>query len=64
MKELSEKLREILDKKLDRIMAAGADGYLVKPVETPVLLQHVEGLLNHGGYDLKVKDRPCTAGIS
>jgi CheY-like chemotaxis protein len=30
----------------DRIMKAGADGYLIKPVEKSVLLQSIEVLLD------------------
>ncbi len=31
----------------DRIMAAGADDYLAKPLERGILLQHIEGLLKN-----------------
>ncbi len=31
----------------ERIMAEGADDYLVKPVDNNIFLHHVEGLLNH-----------------
>ena len=34
----------------DRIMEAGADGYLAKPVVMDTLLQHVENLLNNKKY--------------
>ena len=34
----------------DRIMEAGADGYLAKPIERVVLLQRVEELLNKKAY--------------
>ena len=32
----------------DRIMEAGADDYLAKPVDAPMLIHHVEGLLRNG----------------
>jgi len=35
---------------MDRIMDAGADGYLAKPVALDTLLQHVENLLNNKTY--------------
>ena len=31
-----------------RIMEAGADDYLAKPVDAPMLIHHVEGLLKNG----------------
>jgi len=37
----------------DRIMEAGADDYMVKPVEKDVLLQHVEALLTKDSYNGK-----------
>ncbi|MBL7205913.1 MAG: response regulator, partial [Desulfobacteraceae bacterium] len=33
----------------DRIMEAGADGYMAKPVMRDALLRHVEDLLNRKG---------------
>lgn len=38
----------------DRIMATGADGYLAKPLERGILLQHIEGLLNRRGNMPKI----------
>jgi CheY-like chemotaxis protein len=35
---------------LDRIMEAGADGYLAKPVVMDALLQQIEDLLNNDKY--------------
>ena len=37
----------------EKIMEAGADGYLAKPLEREILLQHVEGLLNGRGQYAK-----------
>jgi DNA-binding NarL/FixJ family response regulator len=33
--------------KMNRIMEAGADGYVAKPVLMNTLLQHIENLLNN-----------------
>ncbi len=35
----------------DRIMAAGADGYLPKPIESDLLLPHITSLLNGAGKE-------------
>ena len=37
----------------DRIMAAGADDYLAKPLEKGTLLEHIEGLLKNKADKLK-----------
>ncbi|MFH1953425.1 MAG: response regulator [Pseudomonadota bacterium] len=41
----------------DRIMKGGADGYLTKPVEKRVLLEHVGSLLNQESNRVKGGDR-------
>ena len=43
------------DENRDRIMEAGADGYLANPLERGILLQHVEGLWNRRGNMPKVE---------
>jgi excisionase family DNA binding protein len=42
----------------ERIMAEGADDYLVRPVDNNIFLRHVEGLLNNG----KIAEKARTAG--
>ncbi len=47
------------DENRDRIMEAGADGYMAKPVENDTLLRHVDGLLNHRQTSEKAqRDKP------
>jgi CheY-like chemotaxis protein len=43
------------DENRERIIEAGADGYLAKPLERGILLQQIEGLLNRRGNMSKVE---------